>query len=223
MAVPTTNIKFDDIWYEANGSNLVTTNNITTVDLFGYDYFRGPNGANLIGWNAWGVSGDIIYGLTPGSYNWGNFSGLSYWYDNSAFNMQYKFVNNGTTPTPPLPPDANDFIVEVKVYDQTETYSFADTSGINMPAGTATSTTTFSISGLNGTPLLLNNYWQIILTSNAAYPGSGGYMDIYMNGSGVGTAPLYNGTTVYSNGAFGGPTQTGNGWNGLDIFLDIYP
>lgn len=223
MAVPTTNIKFDDIWYEANGSNLVTTNNITTVDLFGYDYFRGPNGSNLISFNAWGAnnSADQIFGVTNNSYNWGNFSGLIYWYDNTVYDMTYRVNNLLPTPTPPTPPDENDFQIKIEIFDSTNTYRFADSGPINSIAGSVVGTNQFSLSGLGGTPLLLYNYWNIQIQSAPTYPG-GGTVDIAVQGTVLGSSPVNNGANQYNYAGFGGPAEVGLGYSGVSFDLTIY-
>lgn len=224
MAVPTTNIKFDDIWYEANGSNLVTTNNITTSDLFGYDYFRGPNGSGNISFNAWGVgnAADQIFGVTNNSYNWGNFSGLVYWYDNTIYDMTYRIYNSLPTPsTPPDPPDMNDFQFKIEVFDSSLTYRFADSGPVNVIATNTVGFNQFSLSGLGGTPLLLYNYWTVTATSAPSYPG-GGQLDFTVNGTSIGSSPVNNGVNVYYYSNFGGPTEVGVGYNGVQFDLYLY-
>jgi hypothetical protein len=224
MAVPTTNISFDDIWFEANNSNLVTTNNLTTTDLFTYDYFRGPNGLNAIGWNAWGCGNfgvDQIFGVTASASNWGQFSGLDYWYDNFARSVKYTVDNTLAVPTPPSRPDENDCNVFIDLKDSTDTYTYLTSNNITANASTTVGPVTFSQAGYGGTPLLLNIYWTITVQSSPSWVF--GNMDIKINGATFNTVTINNGTNVFVwNGNGGSSTIDANAVSGVEFLLIIY-
>jgi hypothetical protein len=224
MAVPTTNISFDDIYFEANNVNLVTTNNLTTQDLFLYDYFRGPNGLNAIGWNAWGCGNfgvDQIFGVTVGGTNWGQFSGLDYWYDNTTRSVKYTVDNTLAVPVPPARPDENDCNVFIDLYDSTDTYQYLTSNNITANASTTVGPITFSQAGYGGTPLLYNIYWTITVQSSPSWVT--GTMDIDINGAAFATVAINNGTNVFVWNANGGSSLIdANAVSGVEFVLTIY-
>jgi hypothetical protein len=219
MPVPTTSINFQDIYREANNNAAVPSgSNMPVSDLFGLSYFRGPNGDNTLAYNAWGIgTSDIIYGAVSSDYSWGNFSGLRYFYDNSTYNMNYKFNNNGTT-------KSDDFDMRVYLLDATnQTYTWADTNTVSVPNGVSTGTVTFSVAGFGGTPLLNTNFFVIETTAVGGYAGSGNF-DVYTNGVFAGGLPLFSGTNTFDCNAIGGPINVGyNSVLGFTIELDMFP
>jgi hypothetical protein len=219
MPVPTTLINFQDIYREANNNAAVPSgSNMPVSDLFGLSYFNGPNGDNTLAYNAWGIGGgNIIYGATPNDYRWGNFSGLRYFYDNSTYNMTYKFNNNGSAAS-------DDFDVRVYLLDaQNQTYTWADTNTVNVPAGSSTGTVTFSVAGFGGTPLLNTNFWVVETSDTRGYAGSG-YFDVYVNGIFQNSLPLSPGFNTFDCNAAGGPIDVGyNSVLGFTIELDMFP
>ena len=225
MAVPTTNISFDDIYFEANNANLVTTNNLTTNDLFGYDYFRGPNGLNAIGWNAWGCGNggvDQILGVTVGGTNWGQFSGLDYWYDNTGNSVKYTVINTLPNPAPPARPDENDCNVFIDLKDSNDIYTYLTSNNITANANTTVGPVTFSQAGFGGTPLLYNIYWTITVQTSPSWVT--GMLDITINGAGFSSGnTINNGTNVYQYASYGGASTIGyNAVSGVEFTLTIY-
>ena len=222
MAIPTTNVKFDDIWFEANGSNLVTTNNILAGDLFGYGYFEGPAGSSTIGYYAWGNSypNDIIFGITQSNYTWGQFKGLEYWYDNFGKSIDYTVDNTLPVPTvPPQRPDENDCTVEIRFFDSTQTYMWLTSGGITANASTLVGPVTFSVAGQGGSPLLVYYYWEVKIQTSPTWVA--GNVDVVIDGSTyVAGAAINNGLNTYDYNAFGGPaTITASG---IDFTITIY-
>ena len=85
MAVPSTNVKFSDIYAEANGSYSSGVLSLATMSFF--SYFQGPNGSNTISYNAWGQGqssgANRIYNTSAKTTNIqvGDFTGDTYFYD----------------------------------------------------------------------------------------------------------------------------------------------
>ena len=111
MAVPSTNIKFSDIYAEANGS--YTSGMLSMLTMSFFSYFAGPNGSNSLPSNNWGISENTgknrIYGTSYKAgpnfgYKVGDFSGLTYFYDQTNFKIVLNAVNNINPPPPPPPP-----------------------------------------------------------------------------------------------------------------------
>jgi hypothetical protein len=220
MPVPTTLINFQDIYREANNNAAVPSgSNMPTAQLFGFSYFDGPNGNSTLAYNAWGIgSSDIIYGAASSDYSWGNFSGLRYFYDNSTYNMTYKFNNNGSAPS-------DDFNVRVYLLDNatTSTYTWADTNTVSVGAGSSTGTVTFSVAGFGGTPLLNTNFWVVETSDSRGYTGTGTF-DVYANGIFQNSLPLSPGFNTYDCNAAGGAINVGyNSVNGFTIEFDMFP
>lgn len=223
MAVPTTNVKFDDIWFEANNTNLVTTNDIPATSLFGKSYFDGPNGSSTISYNGWGSqTSDLILGITSSAYNWGQFRGLSYWYDNTTWDVRYRVNNNLPIPTPPARPDENDCNVFINLTDNTEVYQYLTSNSITANANTSVGYVTFSVSGYGGTPLIYNVYYNIVIQTSPSWVS--GQFDLTINSVGFATSvPIYNGTNNYSYSGLGGnSTIDANSVSGVAFEITIY-
>ena len=141
MAVPTSNVKFSDIWSEANGaysSGLLTLNSMSF-----FSYFAGPNGSNSVPDNNWGQGegsgANRILGTTAKTTNIavGDFDGLTYFYDNSTFQVTLNVTNNKTNPPPfPPPPVDNAVNVNVELWDSSFSYQYLNGGGMAMAPGT---------------------------------------------------------------------------------------
>jgi hypothetical protein len=202
MTVPTTNVKFSDIWSEANGaysSGLLTLNSMSF-----FSYFAGPNGSNSVPDNNWGqgeVSGaNRIYGTSAKTTNIavGDFDGLTYFYDNSTFQVTLNVTNNKTNPPPfPPPPVDNAVNVNVELWDSSFSYQYLNGGGMAMAPGT------YGPSAVSQTndPIIFRGYWKV--TVSGAFPSfAGGTANLSINGivffGGQGVAAGSGGTTFTS-------------------------
>jgi hypothetical protein len=183
MAVPTSNVKFSDIWSEANGaysSGLLTLNSMSF-----FSYFAGPNGSNSVPDNNWGQGegsgANRILGTTAKTTNIavGDFDGLTYFYDNSTFQVTLNVTNNKTNPPPfPPPPVDNAVNVNVELWDSSFSYQYLNGGGMAMAPGT------YGPSAVSQTndPIIFRGYWKV--TVAGAFPSfAGGTTNIVINGS----------------------------------------
>jgi hypothetical protein len=155
---------------------------------------EGAFGSAAYGNYTWGLYGasngaDAIYGLTPtsGAFSIGNFSGLTYYFDGSTFDVTYRYTNSLNAPGPPAPPSANDVQVEFVFTDSALNYSiFGGPSppnfftSLNMPANSGLATT--QVPGMVGGQFVLPRdvYW-IIRVNTDAFNFGGGNMDFSIN------------------------------------------
>jgi hypothetical protein len=182
MAVPTTNVKFSDIWSEANGTYSTGILSLNTMSFF--SYFSGPNGSNSQAANNWGQGegsgANRILGTTAKTTNIqvGDFDGLTYFYDNSTFQVTINITNNlVSTPPPPFPID-NDVNVNVELYDSGFSYQYLAGGGLAAAPGT------FGPNAISQTndPIIFRGYW--IVTVGGAFPSfAGGTCNIDINGT----------------------------------------
>lgn len=227
MAIGTSNIGINAIYNEANvGAG--TPANESAGDLFRYSYFEGPNGNNTISYKAWGQYGNTlgsnrIYPLTATStnLNFGAYSGLMYYYDNSTYTGSVRVQNMKVAPPfpPPTPPSANDFVVEVFIYDSTFTYQYMSQTGINANAQPGGYDQTFTLSSPGSTPLISQIYWTVNIGTDQFYPG-GATVQILINGvSLVSTAltPLQ----PPSGNSFSSSTYGVGTVNGTGMYMEI--
>lgn len=168
MAVPSTNISMQGIATEAGG---VSITNIYASDLFKKSYFEGPNGSYNISYNAWGQYGnssgyDRIYGLGVKNANnaWSDFSGLTYFYDNSTYLVELQIQNTLPAPTGL---NNNDYDVYVELWDSSYTYTYVSTGAINVAQGATYGPTIISTTS---TPIIADGYWRITFVSNQLDP-----------------------------------------------------
>ena len=119
MTVPTSNVKFSDIWTEAGNSSPSSTISMLSMSFF--SYFAGPNGSNSVGYNAWGQGegsgANRIYGTSAkiAGVQVGDFDGLTYFYNNSTIQVTLQVTNNLPAPNiPPDPQDLNDVNVNIE-------------------------------------------------------------------------------------------------------------
>jgi hypothetical protein len=170
-------------------------------------YFDGPNGSNFISYNAWGqgtmTGGNRIYGLTglSSDYSFQNFSGKTYFYDNSTFQVTLNITNNlVSTPPPPFPID-NDVNVNIELWDSFFLYQYLAGGGMAMAPGTygpaSVSQTT--------TPIIFRGYWKV--TIGGAFPTfAGGNADLSINGTSKFTGqpiPAGPGGTTFDSSVYG--------------------
>ena len=203
MAVPTSNVKFSDIWSEANGaysSGLLTLNSMSF-----FSYFAGPNGSNSVPDNNWGQGegsgANRILGTTAKTTNIavGDFDGLTYFYDNSTFQVTLNVTNNKTNPPPfPPPPVDNAVNVNVELWDSSFSYQYLNGGGMAMAPGTYGPT---AVSQPTGDPIIFRGYWKV--TVSGAFPSfAGGTANLSINGivffAGQGVAAGSGGTTFTS-------------------------
>ena len=209
MAVPSTNIELaNDVYAEANGG--YSSGQVELFNLGFQSYFNGPNGANTIGYNAWGrgvgSGANRIYGTTATSTNMNlnGFAGLTYFYDNSTFQVTLNVINNLISQLPPAPPPfANNTIdVTLELYDSTITYMYIQQGSgmVNAPGNTGN-----IIASSTSDPIIFRGYWVVKI--GAGFPTfAGGSCDININGTSKvtgGTLPSGTGQTVFtSTGSF---------------------
>jgi hypothetical protein len=182
MAIPTSNISLTSIYEEANGVGTMGTN-VSFATLASCSYFDGPNGSNFISYNAWGqgtmTGSNRIYGLTglSSDYSFQNFSGKTYFYDNSTFQVTLNVTNNlVSTPPPPFPID-NDVNVNIELWDSNFLYQYLIGGGM----ATAPGTFNGAISQTDD-PIIFRGYWKV--TISGAFPTfAGGIANLSINGT----------------------------------------
>jgi hypothetical protein len=227
MAIPTTNIALaNNIYGEANGgypgSVVVSLNDISF-----YSYFAGPNGSNSISYNAYGKGENSGLNRIYGTNAVGNpddmddFKGVTYFYDNSTYQVTLDVVNNlVSTPPPPFPVD-NEIDVTVELYDDSITYMYlqANTGIVNAPGSTGA----LQASATND-PIIFRGYWKVII--NGLSPTfAGGTCDISINGNakvtGGAVAAGPGGTTFTSTGSGTEDVATYLGLTGLYFAVTV--
>ena len=205
MAVPSTNVKFSDIWSEANGAYSSGLLSLNTMSFF--SYFTGPNGSNNQPDNNWGQGegsgANRILGTSAKTtlIQVGDFDGLTYFYDNSTFQVTLNITNNLTsTPPPPFPID-NDVNVNVELYDSSFSYQYLAGGGMAAAPGT------FGPNAISQTddPIIFRGYW--IVTVGGAFPTfAGGTADLSINGTSKFTGqtlPAGPGVTTFDSATYG--------------------
>ena len=209
MTIPSTNIELaNDVYAEANGG--YSSGQVELFDLGFQSYFNGPNGANTIGYNAWGrgvgSGANRIYGTTATSTNMNlnGFAGLTYFYDNSTFQVTLDVVNNLISQLPPAPPPFADNTIDVtlELYDSTLTYMYIQQGSgmVNAPGNTGN-----IIASSTSDPIIFRGYWVVKI--GAGFPTfAGGSCDININGTSKvtgGTLPSGTGQTTFDSATYG--------------------
>ena len=220
MAIPIMNTGMYALWTESNPMGGITPPQLSFATISGYDYFQGPNGSNTIGYNAFGVSSSSganrIYNMSTktSGYNFIDYWGKTYFYDNSTFKIQEE-INNGLS--------GYDIASTIRLYDSTLTYFYLDQNDTT-PA-LALNTQTIS---QTDDPIIFRGYWSIDLSCpfDPMFPGAS--VDITINGSAkvsggtinAGVSPTTFNSNTYSTEdvAYYG----GLGGTGLYIDINIY-
>jgi hypothetical protein len=237
MAVPTSNISITSIYSEANGGSPGSGSNTNAGNLFKLSYFEGPPFGSTISYSAWGEYGNTsganrIYGLSAKNTNnaFSDFSGLTYYYDNSTYKVAARIRNSLQPPPfppfPPTPANANDVVVEVWLYDSTTTYAYIASGGINANAtiGGFDQTTTISTTTPQ-TPIIAIGYWEVRVTTNQFFPAGSKTIQIDLNGTNyVNTSIAANGATTYSFSTYGTVNigSTGQGYTGVYFDINVF-
>lgn len=211
MTVPTSNVSFKNIWEEANGTYSSGIISMLTMSFF--SYFAGPNGSNSQTTNNWGQGegsgANRIYGTSAKTSNIGvgDFDGLTYYYDNSTFQVTLNVTNNKTNPPPfPPPPVDNAVNVNVELWDSGFAYQYLSGGGMAMAPGTYGPT---AVSQPTGDPIIFRGYWKVIVSG--AFPSfAGGTADLSINGT-----SFFTGQTVAAGS--GGTTFTSTTWGTADV------
>lgn len=184
MTVPITNVKFSDIWSEANGAYSSGILSLNTMSFF--SYFAGPNGSNSVSDNNWGQGegsgANRIYGTSAKTTNIavGDFDGLDYFYDNSTYQVTLTVTNNlAPLPNPPNPPGSNDANVNIELLDSGFSYQYLAGGGMAAENGG-----TFGPSPVSQTndPIIFRGYWKVNVGGAGPMFG-GGSCDIVINGN----------------------------------------
>lgn len=231
MTVPSTNVTLGGIYSEPNGG---TAANTKASEIMKLTYFQGPGpiGSGAYSFRAWGQYGntagaDRIYGLTGENVNnnFGEFRGLTYYYDNSSYKVSADITNNKQPPPgPPAPPYNNDVTVEINLYDSTNTYQYAQSGGINV-AFSSSSNNNAVTSGSNQQPILAIGYWEVKVTNNNSFP-PGGSIDIKINGTSFANAGIPDSAQTTFRWSDVGATaawiaSTGQGYDGLYFEITV--
>jgi hypothetical protein len=183
MTLPTSDISMSAIWSEANSP--YSTGQLSLLTMSFFSYFAGPNGSNSLTDNNWGVhegsGANRIYGLAAktSDYEIGDYSGLTYFYNNSTFQVTLNVTNNKTNPPPfPPPPVDNAVNVNIELWDSSFSYQYLSGGGMAMAPGT------YGPSAVSMTtdPIIFRGYWKV--TVSGAFPSfAGGTTNIVINGS----------------------------------------
>jgi hypothetical protein len=151
-----------------------------------FSYFAGPNGSNSLTDNNWGVhegsGANRIYGLAAktSSYAMGDYSGLTYYYDNSTFQVTLEVTNSlAPLPFPPNPPGSNDANVNIELWDSGFSYQYL--LGGGMAAENGGTYGPSSVSQLTD-PIIFRGYWKVNVGGVGPMFG-GGSCDILINGN----------------------------------------
>ena len=179
MTVPTTNVKFSDIWSEANGVYSSGILSLNTMSFF--SYFAGPNGSNSQVDNNWGQGegsgANRIYDTTAKTTNIqvGDFDGLTYFYNQTNFKIILNAVNN-ITPTPA--PTNNDVSIVLNLFDSSFTYNYVGGNSGILAAGGGNYNADISQAS---TPIIFRAYWQVEVFTDPNF--GGGTVTIDINGT----------------------------------------
>jgi hypothetical protein len=229
MAVPTTNVKFSDIYAEANGGYSSGLLSLNTMSFF--SYFTGPNGSNNQPANNWGQGegsgANRILGTTAKTTNIavGDFDGLTYFYDNSTFQVTLAATNNLLPPGgfPPPPPGANDVNINVELWDSSFSYQYISGGGSAAENGGTFGPN--SISQATGDPIIFRGYWKVSVSGMPPF-FTGGSCDISINGTAKvtgGTVSTAPGGTTFDSATYGTEdVQAYGGYTGLYFDVTVY-
>jgi hypothetical protein len=151
-----------------------------------------------------GSGANRIYGLAAktSDYEIGDYSGLTYFYDNSTFQVTLNVTNNKTNPPPfPPPPVDNAVNVNIELWDSSFSYQYLSGGGMAMAPGT------YGPSAVSMTtdPIIFRGYWKV--TVSGAFPSfAGGTVDLSINGTSFFTGQAVaagSGGTTYTSTTYG--------------------
>ena len=225
MALPNTDIKLSEIYWEAQfgGGSGNPGSPISFKELASASYFDGPNGDSIIAYNAWGQStlsgANRIYNLSAktADYSMGDFRDLTYFYENSSYKIGANVNNNYSPSVPPNPP--NDIDVTVTFYDSNGSYPYAQGNSGPVPEGGGNSNFDVTVGGGNE-PILAVGYWEIEVTANGF-----GICDININGTAVvTTGPLNPGSNIFNWGSYQSVNAafTSQGYEGFYVEINAF-
>ena len=189
MAVPTSSIALTAIYGEANSG--YSSGQVSILSQSFFSYFAGPNGSNSISYNAWGEGegsgANRIYGLSAKTTNYamGDFSGLTYFYDQSSYACILNVNNNlgPSVPFPPPPTDTNVQDVNLTFRDSSNTYQYlAGSTGTVISLGNGGGNASADVSQPTS-PLIRTAYWTITVGSSPQFPGA--TADLTVNGNSI--------------------------------------
>lgn len=213
MTIPTLDVKFSDIWTEAGNSSPSSVITMNSMSFF--SYFAGPNGSNSISYNAWGQGegsgANRIYGTSAKTtgIQVGDFDGLTYFYDNSTFQVTVQATNNLPAPNiPPDPPDLNDVNVNIELWDSGSSYQYVVGGGMAPSNGG-----TYGPSSISQTddPIIFRGYWKAVISGvNPMFAGCNASLSINGNSKFTGQAVA---------GGPGGTTFTSGTWGTEDVAI----
>jgi hypothetical protein len=109
-----------------------------------------------------------------------DFKGITYFYDNSTFQVTLQSTNNiAPLPNPPNPPGSNDVNVTVELYDSNLTLQYISGGGMVAENGG-----TFGPNAISQTndPIIFRGYWKVTVAGAGPMFG-GGSCDIVINGN----------------------------------------
>jgi hypothetical protein len=207
MAIPSTDIALaNDIYGEANGG--YSSGQVSLNDISFYSYFAGPNGTNSISYNAYGKGENSglnrIYGTNAVSNpdDMDDFKGVTYFYDNSTYQVTLSVTNNKTNPPPfPPPPVDNAVNVNIELWGQAFSFQYINGGGMAQAPGTYGPA---SVSQTND-PIIAIGYWKV--TVGGAGPSfAGGSCNISINGTSKvsgGSVPSGPGGATFDSGTYG--------------------
>lgn len=220
MAVPSTNVKFSDIYAEANGS--YTSGMLSMLTMSFFSYFTGPNGSNNQPANNWGQGegsgANRIYGTTAKTTNIkvGDFDGLTYFYDQTNFKIVLNAVNNINPPPPPPPPINNDLSIVLTLFDNGFNYSYVGGNSGILVAGGGNYNADIS-AALN--PIIFRAYWKVEVFTDPNFGGGTVTIDIngtnYANSIALAAGPAPN--TLDSNTYGTADVASYGGFTGLQF------
>ena len=179
-----------------------------------FSYFAGPNGSNSTVDNNWGMhegtGANRIYGLSykTDNYSVSDYDGLTYFYDNSTFQVTLDAINNLTNTG--FPPPNNDVNVTVELYDSTFSYQYM-VGGGTAPVGIPFPPGTYGPASVSQTsdPIIYRGYWKV--TISGANPSfAGGTANLSINGNNK-----FTGQAVAAGP--GGTTFTSTTWGTEDV------